>query len=60
MASRLLTTNRSNNYGPYRFPETLIPLVIAKAMAGEPLPIYGEASALGAHRLPARLPGHHR
>ncbi|WP_242110726.1 dTDP-glucose 4,6-dehydratase [Luteimonas aquatica] len=37
-----LTTNCSNNYGPYQFPEKLIPLVIAKAIAGEPLPIYGD------------------
>jgi len=39
-----LTTNCSNNYGPYQFPEKLIPLMIAKAMAGEPLPIYGDGS----------------
>ena len=32
----------SNNYGPYQFPEKLIPLMIAKASAGEPLPVYGE------------------
>ena len=38
----VLTTNCSNNYGPYHFPEKLIPLVIAKAVAGEPLPIYGD------------------
>jgi len=38
----VLTTNCSNNYGPYQFPEKLIPLMIAKAMAGEPLPIYGD------------------
>lgn len=38
----VLTTNCSNNYGPYQFPEKLIPLVIAKAVAGEPLPIYGD------------------
>ncbi|MFA1263432.1 dTDP-glucose 4,6-dehydratase [Xanthomonas axonopodis pv. fascicularis] len=37
----VLTTNCSNNYGPYHFPEKLIPLVIAKALAGEPLPVYG-------------------
>lgn len=37
-----LTTNCSNNYGPYQFPEKLIPLVIQKALAGEPLPIYGD------------------
>jgi dTDP-glucose 4,6-dehydratase len=40
----VLTTNCSNNYGPYQFPEKLIPLMIAKAMAGEPLPIYGDGS----------------
>jgi dTDP-glucose 4,6-dehydratase len=37
-----LTTNCSNNYGPYQFPEKLIPLTIQKALAGEPLPIYGD------------------
>ena len=37
-----LTTNCSNNYGPYQFPEKLIPLVIQKALAGEPLPVYGD------------------
>jgi dTDP-glucose 4,6-dehydratase len=35
-------TNCSNNYGPYHFPEKLIPLVILKALAGEPLPVYGK------------------
>ncbi|SPK71366.1 dTDP-D-glucose-4,6-dehydratase [Cupriavidus taiwanensis] len=38
----VLTTNCSNNYGPYHFPEKLIPLVIANALAGKPLPIYGD------------------
>ena len=38
----VLTTNCSNNYGPYQFPEKLIPLMIAKALAGEPLPVYGD------------------
>lgn len=38
----VVTTNCSNNYGPYQFPEKLIPLIIAKALAGEPLPIYGD------------------
>lgn len=38
----VLTTNCSNNYGPYQFPEKLIPLVIARAVAGEPLPVYGD------------------
>ena len=37
-----LTTNCSNNYGPYQFPEKLIPLVIANALAGKPLPVYGD------------------
>jgi dTDP-glucose 4,6-dehydratase len=38
----VLTTNCSNNYGPYQFPEKLIPLVILKAVKGEQLPIYGD------------------
>jgi dTDP-glucose 4,6-dehydratase len=38
----VLTTNCSNNYGPYHFPEKLIPLIIARALAGEPLPVYGD------------------
>ncbi|MCW3482218.1 dTDP-glucose 4,6-dehydratase [Neisseriaceae bacterium JH1-16] len=38
----VLTTNCSNNYGPYHFPEKLIPLVILNAQAGKPLPIYGD------------------
>ncbi len=38
----VLTSNCSNNYGPYHFPEKLIPLVIANARAGKPLPIYGD------------------
>jgi dTDP-glucose 4,6-dehydratase len=37
-----LTTNCSNNYGPYQFPEKLIPLVILNALNGKPLPIYGD------------------
>lgn len=37
-----LTTNCSNNYGPYQFPEKLIPLIIQKALAGEALPVYGD------------------
>lgn len=36
-----LVTNCSNNYGPYHFPEKLIPLMIIKCIAGEPLPVYG-------------------
>ena len=38
----VLTTNCSNNYGPYHFPEKLIPLVIHHALMGKPLPIYGD------------------
>jgi len=38
----ILTTNCSNNYGPYHFPEKLIPLMIANARVGKPLPIYGD------------------
>lgn len=40
----VLTTNCSNNYGPYQFPEKLVPLVILKALKGERLPIYGDGS----------------
>jgi dTDP-glucose 4,6-dehydratase len=38
----VLISNCSNNYGPYQFPEKLIPAMILKAMAGEPLPVYGD------------------
>lgn len=38
----VLTTNCSNNYGPYHFPEKLIPLMISRALAGESLPVYGD------------------
>jgi dTDP-glucose 4,6-dehydratase len=38
----VLTTNCSNNYGPYHFPEKLIPMVLFNALAGKPLPIYGD------------------
>jgi dTDP-glucose 4,6-dehydratase len=38
----VLTTNCSNNYGPYQYPEKLIPLMIRNAIAGRPLPIYGD------------------
>jgi dTDP-glucose 4,6-dehydratase len=38
----VVTTNCSNNYGPYQFPEKLIPLMIVNALAGKPLPIYGD------------------
>jgi dTDP-glucose 4,6-dehydratase len=37
-----LTTNCSNNYGPYQFPEKLIPLMVANALEGKPLPVYGD------------------
>jgi dTDP-glucose 4,6-dehydratase len=40
----IVITNCSNNYGPYHFPEKLIPLVIIKSLAGEPLPVYGDGS----------------
>ena len=39
-----LTTNCSNNYGPYQFPEKLIPLMIFNALKGKPLPVYGDGS----------------
>lgn len=41
-----LITNCSNNYGPYQFPEKLIPLVIHNAMAGRPLPVYGDGQQI--------------
>lgn len=42
----VLTTNCSNNYGPYQFPEKLIPLVIANALAGKALPVYGDGQQI--------------
>lgn len=42
----VLTTNCSNNYGPYHFPEKLIPLVIHNALAGKALPIYGDGQQI--------------
>ncbi len=42
----VLTTNCSNNYGPYQFPEKLIPLVIHNALLGKPLPIYGDGQQI--------------
>ena len=42
----VLTTNCSNNYGPYQFPEKLIPLVIHNALSGKPLPIYGDGQQI--------------
>ena len=41
-----VVTNCSNNYGPYHFPEKLIPLVILNALAGKPLPVYGDGSQI--------------
>lgn len=40
----VLVTNCSNNYGPYHFPEKLIPLIIIRALNGEPLPVYGDGT----------------
>ncbi|WP_332771377.1 dTDP-glucose 4,6-dehydratase [Phenylobacterium sp.] len=40
----VMVTNCSNNYGPYHFPEKLIPLMIVKCLAGEPLPVYGQGA----------------
>ena len=40
----VVLTNCSNNYGPYHFPEKLIPVIILNALAGKPLPIYGDGS----------------
>lgn len=40
----VIVTNCSNNYGPYQFPEKLIPVVILKALNGEPIPVYGDGS----------------
>ena len=42
----VITTNCSNNYGPYHFPEKLIPLVILNALVGKPLPIYGDGQQI--------------
>jgi len=42
----VVTTNCSNNYGPYQFPEKLIPLMIVNALAGKPLPIYGDGQQI--------------
>jgi len=40
----VVLTNCSNNYGPYHFPEKLVPVVILKALAGQPIPVYGDGS----------------
>jgi dTDP-glucose 4,6-dehydratase len=42
----VLTTNCSNNYGPYQFPEKLIPLMVVNALAGKPLPVYGDGQQI--------------
>jgi dTDP-glucose 4,6-dehydratase len=42
----VLNTNCSNNYGPYHFPEKLIPLMIVNALAGKPLPVYGDGQQI--------------
>ena len=42
----VLTTNCSNNYGPYHFPEKLIPLCILNALGGKPLPVYGDGQQI--------------
>ncbi len=42
----VLTTNCSNNYGPYQFPEKLIPLMIVNALSGKPLPVYGDGQQI--------------
>ena len=42
----VVTTNGSNNYGPYHFPEKLIPLMIVNALAGQPLPVYGDGQQI--------------
>ena len=42
----VVTTNCSNNYGPYQFPEKLLPLMIQKALAGKPLPVYGDGKQI--------------
>lgn len=42
----VIVTNCSNNYGPYHFPEKLIPLIILNALAGKPLPVYGKGNQI--------------
>ena len=42
----ILVTNCSNNYGPYHFPEKLVPHIILNALAGKPLPVYGDGSQI--------------
>ena len=40
----IILTNCSNNYGPFHFPEKLVPVVILKALAGQPIPVYGDGA----------------
>ncbi len=40
----VVLTNCSNNYGPYHFPEKLVPVVILNALAGQPIPVYGDGA----------------
>ena len=51
----VLVTNCSNNYGPYQFPEKLIPLMILNAVEGKPLPVYGDGGQLVERNLSAVL-----
>ncbi len=53
----VLTTHCSNNYGPFHFPEKLIPLIIVNAQAGKPLPVYGDGQQI---RYVTDRPGHDR
>ena len=46
MVCQTLVTHCSNNYGSYQFPEKLIPLTILNALAGAPLPIYGDGQQI--------------
>ena len=52
-----LISNCSNNYGPYHFPEKLIPLMILNAVHGKPLPVYGEGSTSATGSMSTTTPG---
>ena len=52
----VIVTNCSNNYGPYQFPEKLIPLIIIKALAGKPLPVYGTARTCATGSMSRTMP----